>query len=106
MRQPVEKLPGGQVLPDTGRVQPVRRPDGQLGVARVRVDRGRGRVTRQPGRAVRVDLQPVPDDCTQVPHVQLGCGRSLHGPLSAADRPDGRTIHRTLFQPRHILAAR
>lgn len=94
------------MLPGAGRVQPVRGPDGQLDASRGRVDRGRGRATRQPGRAVRVAQQPVPVDRPEVPHVQLGHRRLLHGPIPVAHRPHGRPVHRSLFQPRHILAER
>lgn len=106
VRQRVEELFGGQVLPGAGRVQPLRRPDGQLDATRGRVDRGRGRAARQLSRAVRAAQQPVPVDRAKVPHVQLGHGRLLHGAVPVADRPDGRPVNRSLFQPRHILAER
>lgn len=92
------------MLSGAGRVQPVRRPDGQLDAAGGRVDRGRGRPARQHGRAVRAAQQPVPVDRAQVPHVQPGHRGFLHGTLPVANRPDGRPVHRPLFQPRHILA--
>lgn len=94
------------MLSGAGRVQPVRRSDGQLDATSGRMDRGRGRSSRQFGSAVRVAQQSVPVDRAKVPYVQPGNGRLLHGPLSVTDRPAGRPIDRTLFQPRHILAKR
>jgi len=94
------------VLPGSGCVQPLRRPDGKLDAARGRVDRGRGRTSGQHGCFVRVTQQSVPVDRTQVPHVQPGNGRLLHGPLPVAHRHYGRPVNRTLLQSRHILAKR
>lgn len=84
----------------------MRGPDGQLDVTRGRVDRGRGRTSRQYGRAVCVAQQPFPVDRPEVPNVQPGHRRFLHGPIPVANRPDGRSVDRSLFQPRHILAKR
>jgi len=84
----------------------VRGSDGELDSARGRVDRGRGRPAGQHGRAVCVAQQSVPVDGAQVPHVQLGHGRLLHGSLPVANRRYGRPINRTLLQSRHILAER
>jgi len=84
----------------------MRGPDGKLDAARGRVDRGRGRSAGQHGSVVRVAQQSVPVDGAQVPHVQLGHGRLLHGTLPVADRRYGRPVNWTILQSRHILAER
>ena len=66
---------------------------------------GRRSAGGQPGCAAGAAQLPLPYDCPQVPNVQPGARRPLHGYLLAAHRLHGRAIHRRVLQPRHRLAA-
>jgi len=66
---------------------------------------GRRGAGGQPGRVAGAAEFPVPHDCVQVPDVQPGARRPLHGRLPAAYRLHGRAIYWRVFQPRHRLAA-